>query len=240
MPTPRTRTDARASRAARISGLYAITPELDDTQRLVRLARAAIDGGARVLQLRHKSAVPGLRQEQARALAELCVARGVLFIVNDDAALAAAVDADGVHLGEDDGDIDAARALLGPDRLIGVSCYGDVARGRAMAAAGADYLAFGSLFPSTVKPGARRASLSQLGEARTLGLPVVGIGGIDAYNARSVVEAGADAVAVIADLFGDAHGTRDAENVRRAAERIARAVAPTLAARAAAPMLERR
>ena len=125
----------------------------------------------------------------------------MLFIVNDDAELAAEVGADGVHLGEGDGDVDVARLMLGPGPVIGVSCYDDLARARAMADAGADYLAFGSLYPSSVKPEARRASLELVGRARALGVRIVGIGGIDAGNAREVIEAGADAVAVISAVF---------------------------------------
>ena len=224
---PAAPTEARRARAARLRGLYAITPDVDECGRLTSLARAAIDGGARALQYRHKSATVSLRLKQARSLAELCRALGVLFIVNDDAGVAAEVDADGVHAGEDDGDLEAMRAVLGPDRLIGVSCYDSLDRGRAMAAAGADYLAFGSLFPSTVKPAARRAPLAILSKARAFGVPVVGIGGIDAGNVRSVVDAGADAVAVIGDVFGDASECRGPDAVRRAAARLDRAAAFT-------------
>lgn len=208
----------RASRLARLAGLYAITPDVDDTAALVAKVAAALEGGASAVQYRHKSASVPLRREQARALADLCRRQRACFIVNDDAALAAEVEADGVHVGEDDGDLAAARSRVGPDRLIGVSCYDDLARGRAMVAAGADYLAFGSLFPSSVKPLARRASLDLVGAARSLGVPIVGIGGIDAGNAARVIEAGADAVAVIHAVFGN-------DDVASAARRIVEACA---------------
>ncbi len=118
--------------------------------------------------------------------------RGGLFIVNDDAALAVDAGADGVHVGADDGDIAAARDIVGPDRIVGVSCYDDLALAQAAVAAGADYVAFGSFFPSTVKPLARRAEISLLGRARALGVPVVAIGGITAINARELIRAGAE------------------------------------------------
>jgi thiamine-phosphate pyrophosphorylase len=170
------------------------------------------------VQYRNKGAEPDLRRAQAYALAVLCRSRDTLYIVNDDPSLAALVGADGVHLGEDDGDVRTAREIVGAGALIGVSCYNDLTRARSLADAGADYLAFGSLYPSAIKPDARRASLDLLRAARALGLPIVGIGGIDADNAADVIEAGADAVAVIGAVFGDG-------DVEDAAARIARACA---------------
>src|SRR5262249_17586188 len=158
---------------------------------------AALEGGAAVVQYRHKRALDSLRRTQAAALARVHAARGALYIVNDDPALAAAVGADGVHLGEDDASIAAARELVGPDGLVGVSCYGDFERARRAVALGADYVAFGSFFPSSTKPAARRADVALLRRGRELGVPVVAIGGIDASNARDLIDAGADAVAVI-------------------------------------------
>lgn len=181
-------------------GLYAITPERAHGPALTSLVAAALEGGATVLQYRDKSDDAPRRLAEARELAALCRARQAKFIVNDDPQLALAVDADGVHLGRDDGELAAARALLGR-RLIGLSCYDDLARARAMVAAGADYVAFGSVFPSSTKPAAVRAPLALLGEARAFGVPVVAIGGITLENAAAVVAAGADCVAVISDLF---------------------------------------
>ena len=218
MPAVRTDTAAaRRARATRVAGLYAVTPDIDDPARLLRDVTAALDGGAAVVQYRNKTAQPARKREQARALARLCASRGALFIVNDDAGIAADVEADGVHLGDDDGDIGTARARIGPERLIGVSCYADVERAARAAAAGADYVAFGSFFPSGTKPLARRAGVELLQRARTLGIPVVAIGGITAANARTLIDAGADAVAVIADVF--AHD--DAADVAQAAYAIA-------------------
>ncbi len=181
-------------------GLYAITPDESDSGRLVALAHAAVEGGARVLQYRNKLAGDDQREREARALCGLCCSAGVIFIVNDDAQLALRVDADGVHLGRDDGDLRSARALLGK-RLIGVSCYDQLDLARAAVARGADYVAFGSVFPSATTPAAVRAPLGLFAQARSLGVPLVAIGGITLQNAPQLVAAGADCVAVIAELF---------------------------------------
>ncbi|OHX12153.1 thiamine-phosphate diphosphorylase [Chromobacterium sphagni] len=185
----------------RIEGLYAVTPDSDDSERLLELAAAALEGGARVLQYRDKSRNPARRLWQANLLASLCRSRGAAFIVNDDVQLALAVGADGVHLGRDDGDIAAARARLGPAAIIGASCYDQLALARRAAAAGASYVAFGAVFPSRTKPGAVAAPLSLFAEAAELKLPRVAIGGITAANAGQAVQAGADAIAVIGGLF---------------------------------------
>ena len=206
----------RRSRAGRLRGLYALTPGLDDTALLLVKVAAALEGGATAIQYRNKDATATLRQTQALALSRLHAARGALFIVNDDPVLAASVGADGVHLGEDDASIISARELLGPDRIIGVSCYDDFERAHAAVEAGADYVAFGSFFPSSTKPAARRADLGLLQRARSLGVPVVAIGGIDADNARMLIDAGADAVAVINAVF--MHD--DSADVKAAAESI--------------------
>jgi thiamine-phosphate pyrophosphorylase len=212
--------DARAARRSRVAGVYAVTPDQDDTDDLVARVEAAIRGGAAAMQYRTKAADAALREAQARALVRACEGRALL-IVNDDAALAARVAADGVHLGEDDGAIDDARRRLPSDAIVGVSCYGDASRARDAAAQGADYVAFGSFFPSRVKPGARQAKVELLAHARTLGVPVVAIGGITAANAAALVTAGADAVAVISDVF--AHATH--AGVERATRRLVDVVA---------------
>ena len=204
----------RRARARRIAGLYAVTPDTSDTVDLAARVAAALAGGASAIQYRNKTADAALKRAQAFALARVHALRGGLLIVNDDAALAAEIGADGVHVGEDDASIMAARELVGPDRLVGVSCYDDLERARSAVVAGADYVAFGSFFPSTVKPDARRAELELLGAARALDVPVVAIGGITRDNATSLVHAGADAVAVITALF-------DAPDVEAAARAIA-------------------
>ena len=224
-------TDDRAARTARLAGLYAVTPDVDDTAALVAKCAAAIDGGARAIQYRHKTASAALREAQARAIVALCRARGALSIVNDDAALAGRVDADGVHVGEEDGGVAAARAVVGPSRIVGASCYDALPRAVDAVAEGADYVAFGSFFASGTKPNARRAELDLIPRARALGVPVVAIGGIDVGNVRALVDAGVDAVAVIGAVF--AHD--EPRDVAAASRRIAAAFAARGSPPAAAP-----
>lgn len=180
-------------------GLYAITdgPRAD----LFDAAAAALRGGAVVLQYRDKTQDAPRRLAEALRLRALCTAARATFIVNDDVALAHAVGADGVHLGEGDEAIAAARARLGAEAIIGSSCYDSLARARQLAAAGADYLAFGAFHASPTKPVARRADPGLLAAAKPLGLPLVAIGGITRDNARALIDAGADFVAVISGVF---------------------------------------
>lgn len=186
------------SRIADKRGLYAITPEGLEGAALLESASRAISGGAVALQYRAKARAD---RECARALVGLCRSHGALLIVNDDAALAADVDADGVHLGRFDPSIEQARKILGPDRVIGVSCYADLGRARDLAARGADYLAFGSMYASPTKPDAVHCPPEILTAARHLGKPVAAIGGITLARAPELVHAGADLLAVISDLF---------------------------------------
>lgn len=195
--------DTRAPLRARLRGLYAITPEGLDDATLLERCECVLLHGARVLQWRDKSSDQARRLVIARSLARLCRSLDALFIVNDDLELARAVHADGVHLGADDGDLAAARAAW-PDALIGASCYADLDRARAAVALGADYVAFGSVFASPTKPHAVRAPLRLFAEAGALGVPTVAIGGITRANCAEVHAAGAQACAVISDLFGDA------------------------------------
>lgn len=185
-----------------IKGLYAITPETNDTALLLDKTQAALRGGAALVQYRSKSADIALKHEQANELLELCRGFHVPLIVNDDVRLAALIDADGVHVGENDARLMEARINLGPDKIIGVSCYQDLARALRFETEGADYVAFGSFYPSSTKPGAQPCPLSLLTEAKAkLHLPIVAIGGITLENARPLIDAGADAVAVISALF---------------------------------------
>lgn len=191
-----------ASRWTRqLRGLYAITPDIIDITRLVAKVEAAIAGGAQAIQYRNKTAPISLRRKQAAMLSRVCDGGGALFVVNDDVALARDVGAAGVHLGEDDGEFSRARAAGGEAMLIGVSCYNDLARAKRLVAEGADYVAFGTFYPSPTKPGARRAEPALLHRAKSLHVPVVAIGGITAANARALVVAGADALAVISAVF---------------------------------------
>jgi len=188
--------------SVRIAGLYAITPDLADTDDLVYRVRAALDGGAHVVQYRNKTADPQLRLTQARALQALCAARGVPLIINDHLDVALAVDSAGLHLGGDDGDIAAARARLGAGKLLGASCYDRLELAEAALAAGADHIAFGSFFASSVKPNAVRPPLDLVTRAKKrFNVPVVGIGGITPSNAPQLIRAGIDAVAIISAVF---------------------------------------
>jgi len=185
-----------------ISGIYAITPELEDTAQLLARVSAALAGGIRLIQYRNKTGSARLQCSQCEILFECVRAVDATLIINDDAQLAADVGAHGVHLGKDDATIADVRRLLGPDRIIGVSCYNSLERAREQERAGADYVAFGSFFPSVTKPDAVAASLDLLSAAHTqLKVPVVAIGGIDRNNAMRLFDAGADAVAVLSALF---------------------------------------
>jgi thiamine-phosphate pyrophosphorylase len=185
----------------RLSGLYAITPDEPSIEALTEKVRHAIIGGARAVQYRNKAADPVTRLLQAEALVSLTRTQGVLFIVNDSVELALAVGADGVHLGKDDGGIESARTAIG-DKLVGVSCYDDLGLARSAQRSGADYVAFGAAFPSPTKPDAVHAPIPLYRQAmRELSLPIVAIGGINADNARTLVAAGVDAIAVVSGLF---------------------------------------
>ena len=191
-----------------LRGLYAITPESGPgdpahaDRRLIEQVARAIDGGARLVQYRAKGLTPDRRRTQAAALAELCDAAAVALIINDDVELALAVGAAGVHLGRDDAAPAAARARLGADAIIGVSCYDRLDLALSAAAAGADYCAFGSFFPSTIKPDAVRPAPDLLTRARArLKVPLVAIGGITPQNAGLLIAAGADLLAVITGIF---------------------------------------
>jgi thiamine-phosphate pyrophosphorylase len=199
--------------AARVSGLYAVTPDLAETRRLVDLTRAALLGGARFVQYRNKVAADPVKREQALALQKLCDEHRAALIVNDDVNLAVAVGAAGVHLGKEDGPPSIAREAIGPGKLIGVSCYDSLERAHAAVREGADYVAFGSFFPSRVKPAAVRAPISLVSRAKAaFSVPVVAIGGITLENAPALIREGIDAVAVISAVF-------DASDVTAAARR---------------------
>ncbi|HYR36403.1 MAG TPA: thiamine phosphate synthase [Burkholderiales bacterium] len=177
----------------KLRGLYAITPEGGDVERKVRLA---LEGGVALLQYRRKKK----DERQARAIVRLAREFGVPVIINDDVALALELGADGAHLGRDDGDLASARRRLG-GKLLGASCYNDARLAHAAVQAGADYIAFGSVFASPTKPAAVRAPLALFGQAKHLGVPLAAIGGITLDNAPSLIAAGADLLAVISDLF---------------------------------------
>ena len=215
---PETRLPSFAkSRPVPISGLYALTPDLLDSDELVERVGAAVAGGASAIQYRNKLASPPLQRAQALVLRDLCAGANAIFIVNDDVDLAYAVDADGVHLGREDSPIAHARRRLGRTAIIGASCYDSLERAKEAVAAGADYIAFGSFFPSLVKPDAVRAEPSLLTAAKSRwNVAVVAVGGITAAAAPSLIDAGADALAVISAVFDAADVTAAAKVFRDA------------------------
>ena len=197
-----------------IKGLYAVTPDSSDTVELLRRVRLALQGGAQVLQYRNKTANAALRLTQATALRALTREFCVPFIVNDDVQLAMQVAADGVHVGAGDASLAHARGVLGAGRIIGVSCYNHLLRAREAVSTGADYVAFGAFHSSSVKPHAAVADATLLCRARAeLDVPLVAIGGISAHNSLALIQAGADALAVISALF-------DAADIQCAAQEI--------------------
>lgn len=198
-----------------LRGLYAITdPHLLPGDRLLPACADALAGGARMLQYRDKPADTATRHQRARALRALTRDHGALLIINDDPQLAADCGADGVHIGQSDGGIARARALLGAGAVIGVTCHASLDLARQAQADGADYVAFGRFFPSQTKPHAPQADISVLHAARALALPRVAIGGVNADNAPALIDAGADILAVIHALFG-------AADIRAAARQLA-------------------
>lgn len=189
---------SQPSHAAR--GIYLITPDETDTARLLERVRPLL-ADTTWLQYRNKAVDVATRRQQAQALQQLCAGAGVPLIINDDAALALEVGAAGVHLGEDDGDIAAARVLLGPRAIIGASCYDELELARRAVAAGASYIAFGAFFPSRSKATTRRAQPQLLRDSAALGVPRVAIGGLTADNSAPLVAVGADLLAVISSVF---------------------------------------
>lgn len=188
-----------------MQGLYLVTPNWDDTDRLLDLsgqALAAGRNGIAMLQYRHKEAGPALRLAQATALLALCRRHGVPFIVNDFVELCEQIDADGVHLGGTDAEVAQVRARLGTGKIIGASCYGDMPRALDAQAAGASYVAFGGFYPSRVKKYAVTTKLEILDQAReAIAVPTVVIGGMTPENAAPLVDKGASMVAAISSVY---------------------------------------
>lgn len=183
------------------NGLYAITPDEADTGRLLARVDTVLAAGVALLQYRNKRADDATRRLQAAALGELCTRHGVPLIINDDWRLAAEIQAAGAHLGEHDGELAEARRALGPDAILGASCYDSLALARGAVQVGASYVAFGAFFPSPTKPLARRATMDLLSDSTGLGVPRVAIGGITPDNGRALAEAGCELLAVISGVF---------------------------------------
>ncbi|SFU27614.1 thiamine phosphate synthase [Pseudoduganella namucuonensis] len=185
-----------------MQGLYLVTPNWDDTPRLLAATELALAAGVALLQYRNKDAGPELRMEQGRALRALCRRHGVPFIVNDHVDLCLLLDADGVHLGGTDAEVAKVRALLGPGKIIGASCYGDMQRALDAQAAGASYVAFGGFYPSRVKQYAVTTQPAILDQARALmSVPYVVIGGMTPANAAPLAARGAHMVAAISSVY---------------------------------------
>lgn len=185
-----------------LTGLYAITSQPRDTEQLIEQVSQALAGGARIIQYRDKSSDHVRRIDEAQALLNLCHEHQAPLIINDDIELASRIQADGIHLGQQDTALNDARNRLGEHCIIGISCYNDFSLAQRAAADGADYIAFGAFFPSGTKPSALAASPDLLHRAKQeLEIPVVAIGGITPHNAAALLDAGADMLAVIQGLF---------------------------------------
>ena len=187
-----------------LRGLYLVTPSWDDTARLLAATDAALAGGAALVQYRHKTAAPALRVEQGAALLALCRRYGRPLVINDHLDLCRALDADGVHLGGADTSVAQARFILGPGKIVGASCYGELALAHAAQQDGASYVAFGGFYPSPVKKYSFVTSPDIIDAWReTSALPLVVIGGMTPANAEPLVARGAHMVAAITSVAGD-------------------------------------
>lgn len=185
-----------------MKGLYLVTPDWDDTQKLLEVTEAGLRGGAALVQYRHKTAGPALRREQAAALQALCRTYGRPFIVNDFIELCIELDADGVHVGGTDMAVAQVRAAVGPAKIVGASCYGSLQLARDAYQAGASYVAFGGFYPSRVKKYEVTTPLDIVVRARSeIPLPNVVIGGMTHENAAPLVAHGADMVAAISSVY---------------------------------------
>ncbi|MCU6434785.1 thiamine phosphate synthase [Undibacterium sp. Jales W-56] len=185
-----------------LAGLYIVTPDWDDTARLLEVTELALSGGASVVQYRHKTASPDLRRRQAHALLDLCRRHGKPLIINDHVDLCLALEADGIHVGGTDASVAQVRAAIGPDKIVGASCYGDFALAQRAQQEGASYVAFGGFYPSRVKQYAVTTSHDIVTKAKAeIALPNVVIGGMTVDHARPLVRAGAAMVAVISSIY---------------------------------------
>lgn len=185
-----------------LRGLYIVTPDWDDTQKLVAVTEQALLGGAAVVQYRHKFADEALRRQQAQALQELCRRHARPFIINDHVQLCLELETDGVHVGGTDASVAEVRMRVGKGKIVGASCYGDMQLARLACDTGASYVAFGGFYPSRVKKYAVTTPVGILTLAKAeIPLPNVVIGGMTAGNARPLVDAGADMVAAISSVY---------------------------------------
>lgn len=185
-----------------MKGLYLVTPDWDDTQKLLQVTEAGLRGGAALVQYRHKTASAQLRREQAAALQALCREHGKPFIINDHVDLCIELDADGIHVGGTDASVAQVRAAVGPGKIVGASCYGTLQLARDAHAAGASYVAFGGFYPSRVKKYDMKTPPEIVSQAKAeIPLPNVVIGGMTQENCTPLVALGADMVAVISSVY---------------------------------------
>lgn len=188
-----------------LHGLYVITHEtLMPVNLFANMAEAALSAGAQIIQYRDKSTDHEKRLQQSRILRRLCDQYNTLLIINDDIQLALACNADGIHIGKDDATVDSVRTMLGDEMIIGVSCYNDINLAEQAIQQGADYIAFGSFFGSQIKPDAPRATPDLISQIKSQSaIPVCCIGGITLENSYPLIEAGANMLAVISDVFAE-------------------------------------
>jgi thiamine-phosphate pyrophosphorylase len=185
-----------------MKGLYIVTPDWDDTEALLRGTEAALRGGAAMVQYRHKTASPEQRKTQAQALLALCRRYQRPLIINDHVQLAIDLDADGIHVGGMDASVAQARAAVGPAKIVGASCYGDLELARKAHRDGASHVAFGGFYPSRVKKYEVTTAHDIVARSKAeIPLPVVVIGGMTIENSASLVAAGADMVAAISSVY---------------------------------------
>ncbi|HTH44642.1 MAG TPA: thiamine phosphate synthase [Oxalicibacterium sp.] len=190
------------SKTSTLRGLYVVTPDWDDTKKLVEVSEQALKGGVALLQYRHKTASDALRREQAEALLALCRKYAVPFIINDFVQLCIDIDADGIHVGGTDKSVAEVRAMIGADKILGSSCYGDLALAHAAEKAGASYVAFGGFYPSRVKKYPVTTPQTIVADWKAQGkVPSVVIGGMTRDNATPLVANGADMVAAISSVY---------------------------------------
>lgn len=187
---------------SRMKGLYIVTPDWDDTAKLLAVSEQALQGGAALLQYRHKTADAALRQQQAEQLLALCRRYQRPFIINDDVELCLALDADGIHVGGTDASVAEVRAKVGPDKIVGATCYGSMELAHQAYRSGASYIAFGGFYPSRVKKYEVTTQPTIVTTAKVeIPLPNVVIGGMTQQNAVPLVAAGADMVAAISSVY---------------------------------------
>ncbi len=185
-----------------MKGLYLVTPDWDDTQKLLEVTEAGLRGGATLLQYRNKTASAQQRRQQASQLQALCRQYGRPFIINDFVELCLELDADGIHVGGTDATVAQVRAAVGPSKIVGASCYGSLQLARDAHQAGASYVAFGGFYPSRVKKYEVTTPPAIVAQAKAeIPLPNVVIGGMTRENSAPLVEQGADMVAAISSVY---------------------------------------